>query len=290
MEKKVAASMVRIPVATLRNGVKYPMLGLGCASGVREEHVVSALAQGYRLLDTASAYEWGYHEDEVGRAVARSGLRDQLFIQTKVRTLSGRSVRESVLACLERLGLEQVDAVLIHKPEGDWRGGWRDLEELYSEGRVRAIGVSDMTVALLTELMCISRVAPMILQNWMDPFHHDRGVRDFCRQHGIVYQSFSLLGTQWPHILRRQGCPNPVQNNTALLRLAAKHRRTVTQVVLRWALHEGVAVVPASKSASHRATNLELLDFELDADDLLTISKLDGTRPDEQSLSFASVN
>jgi len=275
-----ASCAAAVPVARLRNGVEYPLIGLGCASGVREEHVLSAVQQGYRLLDTAAAYEWGYREDEVGRALARSGLRREVFVQTKIRTLPGVDVRAAVEACMSRLKVDRLDAVLLHKPEGDWLGGWRVLEGLHREGLVSAIGASDLNEEKLCRLLAAAQEPPMILQNWFEPFHQDGGVRALCQRHGIVYQSFSLLGTQWPMILKQpRGLPNPVRNHPVLQAMAVRHGRSVPQVILRWALSEGVAAVPASRSEEHRRENLEVFDFELSGEDLRILRSLDGTSP-----------
>lgn len=267
------------------------MIGLGCASGVREEHVTAAVLQGYSLLDTAAAFEWGYREDEVGRALVRSGVGDQVLVQTKVRTRDGADIRAAVGACLERQGRVRADVVLLHKPEDGWREAWTVLEDLYDEGVVRAIGMSDMTEAMLEELIATARIAPMVLQNWMDPFHQDRGTRAFCRAHGIVYQAFSLLGTQWPHLLKSPaGSPNPVRHCSVLARIAAKHGRCLPEIVLRWALAEGVSVIPASTSHEHRQKNLAVMDFELDEDDLASIRLLDGISPEEAMAVFEAVD
>lgn len=276
-----ASSAGAVPVARLRNGLAYPMIGLGCASGVREEHVLSAIEQGYRLLDSAAAYEWGYREDEVGRALVRSGKRKDVFVQTKIRTLPSVDVRAAVKACMERLQTDYLDSVLIHKPEGDWLASWKVLEELYREGVVRAIGATDLNEERLSKLLSIAQEPPMILQNWFEPFHQDGGgVRELCKRHGIVYQSFSLFGTQWPMMLKLpSGSPNPVRSNPVLKNIAARHNRSVPQVLLRWALQEGVASVPASRSEKHRSENLRIFDFELGEEDLRLIRALDGVSP-----------
>jgi len=279
-EPAKARDVADAPAARLRNGLAYPMIGLGCASGVREEHVLAAIQQGYRLLDTAAAYEWGYREDEVGRALTRSGLRSEVFVQTKVRTPRDSDVRAAVEACMTRLQAERLDAVLLHKPEGDWLAAWAAMEGLYRQGLVRAIGASDLSEAKLLQLLAVAEEPPMILQNWFEPFHQDGGVRALCRQHGIVYQSFSALGTQWPMILKQpRSLPNPVRNHPVLRGIAARHGCSVPQVILSWALSEGVATVPASRSEEHRRDNLSAPGLKLDEEDLRLIRTLDGATP-----------
>ncbi|CAK0806751.1 unnamed protein product [Prorocentrum cordatum] len=277
----------RIPSAPLSNGRQLPLLGLGCASGVRREHVLSALRLGYTHFDTAQAYRWGYHEDEVGAAIDESGVpREGLFIQTKVfpAELGYNSTMRSFNESLARLRSESVDSLLIHKPtcwgdicdrkpEGTWQDSWRALEELYEAGRARAIGICDADDRILQQLSQMKHNAH-IVQNWMDPFHQDRRVRGKCEELGIRYQAYSTLGTQWGAQGHRE---NPVMNSPTLQRIANAHGRTVAQVVLNWAIGKGVAVIPASKQEARQRSNLACLDFELAQEEIAEIDALDGT-------------
>eukprot|EP00746_Dinoflagellata_sp_MGD_P040979 gnl/MRDRNA2_/MRDRNA2_19895_c0_seq1.p1 gnl/MRDRNA2_/MRDRNA2_19895_c0~~gnl/MRDRNA2_/MRDRNA2_19895_c0_seq1.p1 ORF type:complete len:291 (-),score=40.38 gnl/MRDRNA2_/MRDRNA2_19895_c0_seq1:9-881(-) len=254
---------------TLPGGFTYPMVGLGCASGVRRKDVLSALQMGYRLLDTAAAAEWGYSEEDVGRAIQESGLsREELWVQTKIRSLTGgvSEAQNAIEKCLQRLQLQYLDSLLIHKPEGSWREWWQALENFYSKGKVKAIGICDINAELLMGLCVSVRIQPMIVQNFFDPFHQDMATREVCRQRGIVFQGFSTLGTQWRYILGRP-C-NPVMESTLLKNIAVAHKKSVAQVVLRWALHSGVAVIPASTKEKHRLENWNVTDFTLSADEI----------------------
>lgn len=276
-----------IPSAPLKSGRQLPMLGLGCASGVRKEHVLSALRLGYTHFDTAQAYKWGYREDEVGAAIDESGLpREGLFIQTKVfpAELGYHSTMRSFNESLARLRSDSVDSLLIHKPscwgdicdkkpEGTWQDSWRALEELYEAGRARAIGICDVTDRILQQLSQMKHNAH-IIQNWMDPFHQDKRVRGKCKELGIQYQAYSTLGTQWKMQGHRD---NPVLSSPTLQRIAGAHGRNVAQVVLNWAISKGVAVIPASKQEARQRSNLDCLDFELAPEEVAEIDALDGT-------------
>eukprot|EP00929_Paragymnodinium_shiwhaense_P016974 TRINITY_DN12579_c0_g1_i12.p1 TRINITY_DN12579_c0_g1~~TRINITY_DN12579_c0_g1_i12.p1 ORF type:complete len:361 (-),score=29.51 TRINITY_DN12579_c0_g1_i12:43-1062(-) len=229
------------PVATLNNGLKLPMVGLGCASGVGKPHVASALKAGYRHFDTAQAYVWGYKEDEVGDALQESGVaREELLLQSKIHPedLGYESTKKAVLVSLKRLRVDTLDSMLIHKPrcwpgacsrepEGTWQDSWRALEELYDAGKVRAIGICDVDDVLLDQLIQ-QRIKPHIIQNWMDPFHQDGHIRDRCIKEGIQYQGYSTLGSQWIHF--RGHRENPVIGHPVLQRIAEAHNAQVSIV------------------------------------------------------------
>eukprot|EP00747_Dinoflagellata_sp_TGD_P103227 gnl/TRDRNA2_/TRDRNA2_168898_c1_seq3.p1 gnl/TRDRNA2_/TRDRNA2_168898_c1~~gnl/TRDRNA2_/TRDRNA2_168898_c1_seq3.p1 ORF type:complete len:231 (+),score=32.08 gnl/TRDRNA2_/TRDRNA2_168898_c1_seq3:62-754(+) len=174
------ASIVTVPAATLSNGQKLPLVGLGCSSGIRQAHVLSALELGYRHFDTAQAYRWGYQEHEVGNAVSESGIRrEDIFLQTKIdpEDLGYEETKKAFLTSLKRLRSSYLDSVLIHKPRcwegacsrvpaGTWHDSWKALEEFYEAGMVRAIGICDVDDGLLDELLQ-KKHKPHIIQNWM---------------------------------------------------------------------------------------------------------------------------
>eukprot|EP00435_Cladocopium_sp_Y103_P027948 s1431_g6.t3 len=274
------------PQVELSNGRRLPLLGLGCASGVRRSHVESALRLGYRLLDTAQADQWGYHEDEVGEAI--QGLpREEIFLQSKIHPedLGYASTKRAFQVSLDRLKTSYLDAMLLHKPwcwpgacsrepEGTWQDSWRALEELHAANAALAIGICDVDVALLSELLR-QRQKPHIVQNWMDPFHQDKELRRRCKEEGIQYQAYSTLGTQWVHFRGYRG-QNPVLNHPVLQKIAQFHHRSVAQVVLNWAQQQGVSVIPASTDSTRQRLNLESFNFTLRPEDLMAIDALDG--------------
>jgi diketogulonate reductase-like aldo/keto reductase len=295
-----------VPTAVLSNGIRIPLVGLGCASGVRKSHVISALEAGYRFLDTAQSYNWGYHEDEVGAAANEffENHRDSseeededddvpngIFLQTKIHPedLGYEATKRAVKLSLSRLQVEYIDSVLIHKPrcwegacrkqpEGTWQDSWKALEEFYEAGVVRAIGICDVDDRLFQELLAETNIPPHIIQNWMDPMHQDVHMRERCKKSGIQYQAYSTLGTQWVH--HRGIKENPVLNNPTLLALAEKYHVHVAQIVIHWATRHGVSVLPASTNPQRQQHNLvESFTFDLTIEEMASIDALDGKVP-----------
>ena len=282
----------RSPTGSLHNGVIIPLVGLGCASGVREDHVKNSLSLGYRFLDAAQSYNWGYHEDEIGSAILRSGIeRGEIFVQTKVHPedLGFEATKRAVQTSLERLGVSHIDSVLIHKPhcwegacskppEGTWQDSWRALEELYDAGVIGAIGICDVDSRLLEELLR-QRIKPHIIQNWMDPIHQDKRMRESIISEGIQYQAYSTLGSQWVHHQGHQ--KNPVLLNPILVSIAKSHNVDVAQVIINWATRHGVSVLPASTNSTRQAKNLISYYFDLTDDEMRLIDNIDGEVPEK---------
>ena len=283
------------PQFELHNGVKVPLVGLGCASGVREDHVASALNAGYRFFDTAQSYNWGYHEDEVGDAIqtfrssSPAGADTNVFVQTKIHPedLGYDATRSAVNVSLKRLKTDHIDSVLIHKPrcwegactkepEGTWQESWSALEELFDSGTIGAIGICDVDDRLLDELLQ-QRIKPHIIQNWMDPFHQYKGIRERCMEEGILFQAYSSLGSQWVH--HRGHSTNPVLTNPTLEGIANKYGVSVAQVIINWATRHGISVLPASTNAGRQRDNLGSFGFQLSDEEILAIDNMDGKAP-----------
>lgn len=291
------------PIATLSNGRSLPLVGLGCSSELKKSAVASALTAGYRHLDTAQAYQWGYAEDEVGDAVAESGVpRGNISVQTKIHPedLGYEATKKAFLVSLERLRSPYVDSMLIHKPrcwegacdkepDGTWQDSWRALEEFYESGKAHAIGICDVDKQLLDELL-VQKHKPHIIQNWMDPFHQDKIIRSRCKKEGIQYQAYSTLGAQWVHFRKHKR--NPVLTHPMLNAVAKAHDATVAQVVINWATRHGVAVIPASRNIDRQQSNLDSFEFDLSDAEMAAIDALDGeisdddTNADEVDVSF----
>ena len=274
------------PTATLHNGLRMPMVGFGCAGYVRKPALLDGLEVGYRLFDTAQAHEW-YLEEELGAAIAEGKVnRSELFLTSKLhpRDLGATRTLEAFPDSLSRLRTTYLDAFLLHyprcfgslcakEPEGDWRAAWGALETLYVRGQVRAIGVSNFAPFELQQLLDIASVKPHIVQSWMDPLHQERPLRALCAKHGVQFQAYSTLGTQ------HQTPVNPVLRHPTLNALAKELGRPVAQVVLRWAVQHGAAVIPRSTKRARMASNLALDDFALSAEQMSAIDALDGTDP-----------
>ena len=289
-----------IPTGTLHNGVVVPLVGLGCASGVRKKHVSSALSIGYRYFDTAQSYNWGYHEDEVGDAIQkfRSNREepqnnDPIFIQTKIHPedLGYEATKRAVLKSLDRLKVGTLDSVLIHKPrcwegactkipEGTWQDSWKALEEFYEAGTItKSIGICDVSSPALLDELLSQKIKPHVIQNWMDPLHQDKTMRRRIQENGILYQAYSSLGTQWYH--HKGHKINPVTNHPTLIKIAEAHGADVGQVVVNWATTgHGISVLPASTNPVRQEGNLlNSFRFELTEDELKQIDALDGKVP-----------
>lgn len=255
----------------LNNGVEMPVLGFGVyqvGEPVCEQCVRDAIAAGYRSIDTASAY---LNERAVGRAIRRSGVpREELFITTKlwVQDAGYESTKRAFAKSLERLQLDYLDLYLIHQPFGDVYGSWRAMEELYREGAVRAIGVSNFQPDRLVDLILHNEVAPAVNQVETHPFCQQAEAAAVMASEGVQIESWAPFA---------EGRNNLFGNET-LVSLAAKYRKSVAQVVLRWLIQRGVVVIPKSVRPERMAENIDVFDFHLAPEDMDLIATLDTRR------------
>ena len=252
----------------LRNGVQMPMLGMGVFQIPAEQCVsvvMDALAAGYRLIDTASSYQ---NEAAVGEAIARSGIpRAQLFITTKayIHQMGYAQTMAAFETSLQNLGLDHLDLYLIHMPFGDYHGSWRALEELYAQGRVRAIGVCNFLPDRLLDLCMNAKVKPMIDQIECHP--HDQRDEEikWMREQGVQVQAWA------PFAEGRKG----MFQEPVVLDIGRKHGKTPTQVLLRWHLQRQVAVIPKTVHRERMIENSDIWDFTLDEEEMKAIKTLD---------------
>lgn len=252
----------------LRNGVKMPMLGMGVFQIPAEQCVsvvMDALDAGYRLIDTASSYQ---NEAAVGEAIARSGIpRAQLFITTKayIHQMGYDQTMAAFETSLQNLGLDHLDLYLIHMPFGDYHGSWRALEELYAQGRVRAIGVCNFLPDRLLDLCMNAKVKPMIDQIECHP--HDQRDEEikWIREQGVQVQAWA------PFAEGRKG----MFQEPVLLDIGRKHGKTPAQVILRWHLQRQVAVIPKTVHRERMIENSDIWDFTLDEEEMKAIKTLD---------------
>ena len=255
----------------LNNGVEMPVLGFGVyqvEETVCEQCVCDAIAAGYRSIDTASAY---LNERAVGRAIRRSGVpREELFITTKlwVQDAGYESTKRALAKSLERLQLDYLDLYLIHQPFGDVYGSWRAMEELYREGAVRAIGVSNFQPDRLVDLILHNEVVPAVNQVETHPFCQQTEAAAGMASEGVQIESWAPFA---------EGRNNLFGNGT-LVSLAAKYRKSVAQVVLRWLIQRGVVVIPKSVRPERMAENIAVFDFHLAPEDMDLIATLDTRR------------
>lgn len=254
---------------TLNNGVEMPLLGFGVwqipDAEECEQAVYDALIAGYRLIDTAAAYE---NEEAVGRAIIRSGVpREEIFVTTKLWVQDAGFERAKIAfdKSLDRLQLDYIDLYLIHQPFGDIYGSWRAMEELYAQGKVKAIGVSNFQMDRLVDLICHNDIVPVVNQIETHPFYHQLESEKIMKEYNIQMESWGPLA---------QGKNNIFQNEI-LVTLANKHQKSVAQVILRWLTQRGIVVIPKSVHKERIIENFRIFDFELSQDDMDAISTLD---------------
>ena len=253
---------------TLNNGVKMPQLGYGVYQVTREECercVTDALQVGYRLIDTAQSY---FNEEEVGRAIAKSGIpREEIFLTTKVwiEHYGYEPAKASVLRSMEKLQTDYLDLVLLHQPFSDTYGAWRALEELYEAGKIRAIGISNFYADRMVDFASFNRIKPMVNQVETHIFDQQKTAKEWMDKYGIQIEAWAPFGEGRGSIFE-----NPV-----IADIAAKHRKTPAQVMLRWHIQRGVVVIPKSTHKERMEENFQVFDFALTDEDMLTISALD---------------
>ena len=253
---------------TLSNGVKMPVLGYGVYQVTPEECercVLDALAAGYRLLDTAQSY---FNEEQVGSAIRRSGVpREEIFLTTKVwvEHYGYEAARASVLESMRKLKTDYLDLVLLHQPFADYYGAYRALEELYEEGKIRAIGVSNFYPDRLVDLASFARIRPMVNQVEIHPYHQQQEAKHWMDKYGVQAEAWAPFGEGRGGLFR-----DPV-----LTEIGQKHGKTAAQVVLRWHLQRGVVAIPKSVRPERMRENIDVFDFALSAEEMERIGALD---------------
>lgn len=261
----------------LNNGVEMPILGFGVYQipdpTECEQCVYEALMAGYRLIDTAAAYQ---NEEAVGRAIKRSGVpREEVFITTKlwVQDTGYQSTKKAFAKSLERLQVDYLDLYLIHQPFGDVYGSWRAMEELYREGKIKAIGVSNFQMDRLVDLMIHNEIIPAVNQIETHPFCQQIESAKLMKENNVQIESWGPFA---------EGRNNMFENEV-LVSLAEKYNKSVAQVILRWLTQKEVVVIPKSVRKERIIENFNIFDFELSQEDMQTIAVLDT----KQSLFFS---
>ena len=249
---------------TLNNGIKMPMAGIGTfllTPDEAEASVLSALACGYRLIDTADAY---VNEKALGRAMKKSGVpREEIFLETKLWP-SFYEQPDAVEKTLERLDTDYIDLLLIHQPAGNYIAGYKLMEKAYKEGKVRAIGLSNFNEAQIQEILDICEVKPAVLQTEVHPYNQEKELKAFLNQSGMVIQAWYPLGHGDAALLEE-----PV-----FAKLGEKYHKSPAQIILRWHVLDGNIVIPGSKNPAHIRDNFELFDFTLTGEEMAEIAEL----------------
>lgn len=259
--------MTGISHILLNNGISMPMLGLGTykLTGAPTTSALSyALQNGYRLIDTASAYK---NEEEIGKVLSSCSIpRDQLFITTKLWNTAQRvgNIEDAFFRSLERLRLDYIDLYLIHWPvPGCYLDSWHVLEKLYHSGYARAIGVSNFEIEHLEKLSQISSIVPAVNQIEYHPLWNRSDLYQYCQEKGIVLQAYAPLAR------------GAYLQKDILLQIGKKYNKTPTQIGLRWLIQKGVCPIPKSVQSTHILSNKDIFDFSLNDFEIKAIDALD---------------
>ncbi len=253
---------------TLRNGVKMPQLGYGVYQVSKEECercVLDALKVGYRHLDTAQSY---FNEEEVGNAIVKSGIpREEIFLTTKVwiEHYGYEETKKSVFESLQKLKSNYIDLVLLHQPFGDYYGAWRALEDLYAQGIIRAIGISNFYPDRMVDICSFARIAPMVNQVETHPHNQQIEAQKWMEKYDVQIEAWAPFG---------EGRGGLFTDET-IAKIAAKYNKTVAQVILRWELQRGIVIIPKSVHIERMEQNFNVFDFELSKEDMATMASLD---------------
>lgn len=253
---------------TLYNGVKMPKLGYGVYQVDKEECercVLDALKVGYRHIDTAQSY---FNEEEVGNAIAKSGIpREQIFLTTKVwvENYGYDETRKSVLESMRKLKTNYIDLVLLHQPFSDYYGAWRALEDLYAEGVIKAIGVSNFYPDRLVDICSFARIKPMVNQVETHPHNQQIEAHEWMKKYGVQHEAWAPFGEG------RGG----MFEEPLLVEIGKKYGKTAAQVILRWDMQRNVVAIPKSTHIERMEQNFDIFDFELSEEDMAKIATLD---------------
>ena len=248
----------------LNNGVEMPIAGIGTfmlSPDEAENSIISALQDGYRLIDTANAY---VNEKAVGRAMKKSGIaRENIFLETKLWP-SFYEQEDAVEKTLKRLDTDYIDLLLIHQPAGNYIAGYRLMEKAYKEGKVKAIGLSNFTMEQIQEILDVCEVNPAVLQTEVHPYFQEDELKEFLAKEDIAIQAWYPLGHGDKALLEE----------SVFTRLAEKYGKSNAQIILRWHIQAGDIVIPGSKNPDHIRANFELFDFALSDEEMSEIAAL----------------
>ena len=251
----------------LNNGITMPALGFGTfmlAGEICEEAVAAAIKAGYRMLDTAEAYG---NEAAVGNGIVKSGIdRRELFLVTKVNYKSYENVRETVEQSLKNLQTDYIDLLLLHWPFANYYNAWRELEKLYEEGKIRAIGVSNFEPAQLVDLIAYNKVVPAVNQIETNLYCQRSDERIWMDKKNVAHMAYAPLG---------QGNRNEMFTEPEVVALAEKYHKKPSQILLRFLTQKGIIAIPRSTKPEHIRENFDIFDFSLTDDEIAKLTELD---------------
>lgn len=251
----------------LNNGVDIPILGYGTfqiPSSIAEECVLNALSVGYRMIDTAAAY---FNEKEIGRAIKKSKIsREEIFVVTKVwiQDAGYKNTMKAFYTSLKNLDLDYIDLYLIHQPYGDYYGSWKAMEELYRNGKIRAIGVCNFSMERFVDLYMNCTIKPMVNQIEFHPFFQQNQVQNLLKDYNCQIQAWGPLNEGQRNIFKHE----------ILEEIAKKHDKTVAQIVLRWHIQKHIMTIPKTIHKDRMIENMNIWDFQLDSEDFKKIDQL----------------
>ncbi len=253
----------------LSNGISIPAIGFGTIGQFGkqvEDNVAFALNNGYRLVDTANRYT---NEKSVGRGIKKSNInRKDIFIETKLAP-TFYEMDNAIDKTLERLDVEYVDLMLLHHPLNNYVAGYQMMEKAYKEGKIKSLGLSNFKIEQIQEILDICEIKPVIMQVECHPYYPAEHVRYFCKENGIVLQSWYPLGHGNKDLL----------NEKIICALANKYHKSASQIILKWHTQMGFSAVPGSKNENHILENIDLFDFTLTDDEMKQIAKLNKHQP-----------
>lgn len=253
---------------SLSNGVKMPQLGYGVYQISKDECercVLDALEVGYRHIDTAQSY---FNEEEVGGAIAKSGIpRNEIFLTSKVwiEHYGYEETKKSVYESLRKLKTDSINLMLLHQPFSDIYGAWRALEELYAQGVLKAIGISNFAPDRMVDLCSFSRIRPMVNQVETHPHHQQTEAQKWMKKYGVQIEAWAPFG---------EGRGGLFTDET-IAAIAKKYGKTTAQVILRWELQRGIVVIPKTVHKERMKENFDVFDFSLSDEDMATMATLD---------------
>lgn len=252
---------------TLNNGVKMPIFGFGTfllSNRQCENSVAAAIANGYRMIDTAEAYG---NEETVGNGIRKSEIdRKELFLITKVNFKSYENTGKVIEQSLTNLQTDYIDLLLLHWPFANYYSAWRELEKAYSDGKIRAIGVSNFEPSQLVDLIAYNKVIPAVNQIETNLYCQRTEERKWLNKKGVVHMSYAPLG---------QGSRNEMYSESYVQELAEKYGKTAAQIMLRFLTQKGIAVIPRSTKKEHIKENIDIFDFSMSQDELKGLAALD---------------
>lgn len=252
----------------LNDGNTMPIIGLGTYSllgDVCVNSVSAALKNGYRLIDTAHIY---HNEESIGKAVKNSGIpREEIFITTKLYPYQYANAAEAIDTALEKLDVDYIDLMLLHHPGKNDVEAYRAMENAVKEGKIRSIGLSCYYIKELSEFLPNITITPALVQNEIHPYYQDTEVIEFIQKKSIIVQGWYPLGGR--------GYTKELLENNVLKEIGATYGKTAAQVVLRWNLQRNIVIIPGTSNPAHLKENMDIFDFELSAEDMERISRLD---------------